>query len=201
MQRNLTNNEKYKLLDMDIDFICKEIQTELFLRECYTLGEETSLTLQEAIGSSLELELDTEVPQENTRLSFYTFDNQIIIIKKKKFHIKRFLELIGNSLGFCSGNAFGIANAVLQIFIHDFLTVLEEDASLVYSYLCYEYFIKGNIFNNVEIFEKINTYLTETQGYRWPKEKLNKILLQLEGLKVMEFRDGLLYVSDKIYFN
>ena len=199
MELKLTNNEKCELLELDADSWCEEVREELFFREGHVMSGAERLGLQDAIGESLELEIETEAPQENTRLSFYTSNNKIIVIKKKRFDIKRFFGLTISVLGMTSENALGITAAIVEILMNHFFTILDEDASMVYSYLCYEYFYNGKRFDNTEIFEKVNQHLAHALGYRWPESKIREELSQLEDVKVIECMEGKWYVYDKIY--
>ena len=62
----LTNSEKYELIEIDLEELCNEIKREILTRELYLLNKREIYILQEAIGDSTELEFDLEIPQENT---------------------------------------------------------------------------------------------------------------------------------------
>ena len=56
------------------------------------------------------------------------------------------------------------------------------------------------MFDSIEIFDKINQYLEQTQGIRWSDSKINHILLCLEDIRVIECNEGIFRVNDYIYF-
>ena len=156
---------------------------------------------EKAICDSIELEIDTEIPEDdNTRLSFYALNNELVVIRRKKINIKLFFELLTDLFSFSTGSNVTKIGAVLNIFLKTFLNVLDEDVALVYAFISNQYFKKGRQYNNVEIFDAVNKYLMEVLQMGWSADKINKILLQLESLQVIEFNNGLLKVNDKIYF-
>ena len=152
--------------------------------------------IQKAIGDSTELEFDLETPQENTRLSFYSINHQLVVIKRKSINIKMILELLIDTFNFSVGDNWTKIGVILSVLFKTFFDVLDDDIALVYSYLCNEYFINHIKISNIEIYDKVNEYL----GLNWSNDKINKILLQLENKRVIEFVDGVLKVKDKIYF-
>lgn len=192
----LTNSEKYELIEIDLEELCNEIKREILTRELYLLNKREIYILQEAIGDSTELEFDLEIPQENTRLSFYTINHQLVVIKRKSIDIKMFLELLIDAFDFSVGNKGTKIGVILKVLFKTCFDVLDDDIALVYSYLSNEYFINGIKISNVEIYDKVNKRL----GLNWSTDKINKILLQLENMRVIEFVDGVLKVKDKIYF-
>ncbi len=201
MELQLTNNEKYMLLDINPEELCKKIKNEVFTKELYTIKDEELDLIQGIIGDSIELEVDTEASENNNvRVSFYTLNDKIVVIKRKKIDIKLLIDLLIHSVEFSVGNTGTRIVVILNILQKLFLNILDDDVAILYSYLCKEYFVNGNKFSNIEIFGNINKHLKEYLGLSWSNNKINKILLQLERLQVIEFSNGILHVKDKIYF-
>ena len=101
-----------------------------------------------------------------------------------------------DTFNFSVGDNWTKIGVILSVLFKTFFDVLDDDIALVYSYLCNEYFINHIKISNIEIYDKVNEYL----GLNWSNDKINKILLQLENKRVIEFVDGVLKVKDKIYF-
>ncbi len=196
MELQLTNSEKYELIEIDLEELCNEIQREILTRELYLVNKSEKYMIQKAIGDSTELEFDLETPQENTRLSFYSINHQLVVIKRKSINIKMILELLIDTFNFSVGDNGTKIGVILSVLFKTFFDVLDDDIALVYSYLCNEYFINHIKISNIEIYDKVNEYLE----LNWSNDKINKILLQLENKRVIEFVDGVLKVKDKIYF-
>lgn len=201
MNLRLTNSDKCELLNIVPEELSNEIQNEIFFKEMYLVQNEELHMIEKAICDSIELEIDTEIPEDdNTRLSFYALNNELVVIRRKKINIKLFFELLIDLFSFSTGSNVTKIGAVLNIFLKTFLNVLDEDVALVYAFISNQYFKKGRQYNNVEIFDAVNKYLMEVLQMGWSADKINKILLQLESLQVIEFNNGLLKVNDKIYF-
>jgi len=201
MELCLTNSEKYELLDIDLEEVCNEVNEEFLLKEWHVFEKSELDRMKEALGESTELEIETVIEAENTRLSFYSLNNQIIVVKRKRINIRLFLEMLAEAFNFRAGNNETKVITIFVVLLKVYLNVLNEDVSFVYAHLCYEYFTNGRKFNNVEIYVELNKYLKKYFGVGWPNDKLNKILLKLEELHVIEFVDGFLNVNDKIYFD
>ena len=155
----LTNSEKYELIEIDLEELCNEIKREILTRELYLL-------------------------------------NKREMYKRQSIDIKMFLELLIDAFDFSVGNKGTKIGVILKVLFKTCFDVLDDDIALVYSYLSNEYFINGIKISNVEIYDKVNKRL----GLNWSTDKINKILLQLENMRVIEFVDGVLKVKDKIYF-
>lgn len=200
MESHLTNSDKYELLDIDMDGICEEIRHEMMIKEFYRIEPKEIVKIQEAIGNCLELEIDVDGTQgEPTRLSFYTLHKQVVVIRKKQIDIKLFFELLVETFQFYVGNNEEKIGIVLSVLLKTFLNVLDEETAVIYTYLCKAYYVNHQRFGNVEIYEEVNRYLRQYLGAAWSNDKIHRILLQLEGLGVIEFREGMLEVKDKIY--
>ena len=200
MKLQLTEFQKYEMLEIDVTELRDEIRKRILVVDMYSVKENELDMMQSAISNSIELEFDAEIPDGNTKLSFHMFDNKVLVIKKKQFSIKLFWSLMNDAVAFQAGNDVVRAWIVLNVIFKVFFSVLDEDVSFVYSCLCKEYFTNGRKINNVEIFDEINKYARQNLGGSWSNDKINKILLELEKLKVVTFEDGCLNVKDKIYF-
>jgi hypothetical protein len=200
MESHLTNSDKYELLDIDMDGMCEEIRHEMIIKEFYRIKPKEIAKIQEAIGNCLELEIDVDGAQgEPTRLSFYTLHKQIVVIRKKQIDIKLLFELLVEVFPFSAGDNEEKIRVILIVLLKTFLNVLDEETSVIYAYLCKAYFVNHQRFGNIEIYDEVNQYLRQYLGAAWSKDKIHRILRQLEGLRVIEFREGMLEVKDKIY--
>lgn len=200
MKLQLTEFQKYEMLEIDVKELRDEIKKRILTSEMYSVKENELDIMQKAISNSIELEVDTEVPEENTKLSFYTHDNRVVVIRRKQFSIKLFWDLMNEAITFQAGNDITRVWTVLRVIFKVFFSVLDEDVSFVYSCICKEYFTNGNKISNLDIFDEVNKYVRQNLGGSWPNDKINKTLLELEKLKVIAFENGFLDVKDKIYF-
>ena len=100
---------------------------------------------------------------------------------------------------FSAGDNEEKIRVILIVLLKTFLNVLDEETSVIYAYLCKAYFVNHQRFGNIEIYDEVNQYLRQYLGAAWSKDKIHRILRQLEGLRVIEFREGMLEVKDKIY--
>lgn len=195
----LTNSEKCELLHINLEELNNEIRKNILVEQLYTISDQELGVIQSIICDSIDLEVETKAPEDDVRISFYTLNNRVVIIKKKKMDIKLLFDLLIHSTEFLDGGIPTRIGIVLNVIVKLFLNVLDGEIVIVYSYLCVEYFVNGIKFNNTEIFNEINKYLKTNFGFGWSNDKINKVLLELEDLGVIEFSDGVLHVKDKIY--
>lgn len=198
---HLTYDEKLKLLDIDPNELHGILRRELSMAQLRTIEDEKVCEFQDVIENCIEIETEL-VPSDGdfSRASFYTADGKVIVIKRKRFNIRTFFNMIFNILPSIGGNCFAIIYAVLNVLMHMFIQILDEDVTGVYLFLCHEYYQNGRCFDNTEIFDKVNQHLEEIQGVHWPDSKINRILLCLEDIRVIECREGIFQPNDYIYF-
>lgn len=198
----IEKNIKYEMLDIDINKVCREIKREVFAKELYSIKEDELFFLQETIGEIIELDIETQVLSDNTRKSFYLSNNRIVVIKNKKINIKLFFDILDASYELIDNRIEKRIAIIIELFIKLFFNVLNKDSAIVYSYLCNEYFIHARQFKNTEVNERINQYLKKKLGLSWSEDKILEILRYLEeDIRVIECRNGVFHVNDKIYFN
>lgn len=200
MELQLTNDEKYELLEINQGDLCEEIKKETFITQLYTIKDDELSLIEGIIGDSIELEIDISDSEDITRASFRVWGNQIVVIRSKKLNIKRLVELMLHAYEFSTGGAAAKIGVVLNILVKQFFDVLDDDVAIIYSHLCIEYFKNHRVFGNIEIFDEVNRYLGQNLGLNWSNDKINRILTELENLRVIEFDNGNLYVKDEIYF-
>lgn len=197
---NLTNENKFGLLDIDIKEVCQDIRGKVSVLESCALSDDELNSIQNIIGDSIELDLDLEEPVENTRVSFYTKDGKVVVVKAKKLDVKRLFNLFRLSLEFMAGNELTKIGVTISILLELFFQFPDKDLSDVYVYLAHEYFDNGKKFNNIEIFDAVNQHL-KSEGVRRSNEKIQEELKMLENdLHVIECVNGIYEVKDKIYF-
>lgn len=197
---HLTYDEKFKLLDIDPNELHKTLSSELSMAQLRTIEDEKVCKFQNVIGHCIEIETELiPLNGDYNRASFYTSEGKIIVIKLKKFNIKTFFNVLFSILPSIGGNQFAIIYAIINVFMNLFLQTLDEDMTIVYLFLCQEYYQNGRYFDNIEIFNKVNQYLEKTQGIHWPNSKINHILLKLENIHVIECAEGIYKPKDYIY--
>lgn len=201
MMLRLTYDEKFKLLDIDPNELHKTLRRELSMAQLRTIEDEKVCELQDAIENCIEIETElAPLDGDYNRASFYIADGKVIVIKLKRFNIRTFFNVLLNILPSIGGNCFAIIGAVLNVLMNVFVQILDEDVTSIYLFLCHEYYKSGRCFDNTEIFDKVNQYLEETQGVHWPDSKINRILLNLESIHVIECREGIFQPNDYIHF-
>lgn len=198
----LANNEKYKQLGIDSEEFCNIIQNDIRLKG-YIIKKEHLNSVKKIVGDSIEFDIESDTSGGDiTRASFYVSNEQIVVIKGKKLNIKLMISMLFNLFEFSRETDIVIKiETILNILMQLLFNVLDEDVSIIYLYLANEYFNNNNRFNNIEIYERINTYLKNSRKLSWSDTKINKLLLQLENLEVIECSNGVYLVKDKIYFN
>ncbi|WP_289302117.1 hypothetical protein [Sporofaciens musculi] len=196
----LTYDEKCKLLDIDPNELHKTLKHELSMAQLRTMEDEKVCEFQDAIGNCIEIETELlPLDGDFSRASFYTADGKVIVVKRKRFNVKLFFGVIYKILSSIGGNEFIIMFTVLNILLDVFVHILDEDMTVIYLFLCRSYYQNNRYFDNTEIFDKVNQHLAETQGVHWPDSKINRILLKLEDLRVIECPDGIFQPKDHIY--
>ncbi len=201
MMSHLTCDEKFKLLNIDSNELHMTLKRELSMAQLRKIEKEEVLQFQNAIGNCIEIETElTSLDNDHSRASFYTMDGKVAVIKLKRFNIKAFFKILLIILPSIEGNSFVIMSTILNILMEMFFQILDEDVSTVYLFLSHEYYQNGKCFDSIEIFDKINQYLEQTQGIRWSDSKINHILLCLEDIRVIECNEGIFRVNDYIYF-
>lgn len=198
----LTNLEKFKLLEINIDELQQEIQREISMTEMHKVSDGALSEISDIIGDSIELEVAAEEPLENTKASFLMKEGRVLVLKAKRLNVKQLFFLFTKAQQFLEGNELErIAIVIYSIFML-FFQNLDEDLSRIYAYLAYEYFHNGRKFNNVEIFDAINRYLKESLDTSWTNREIDQKLIWLEKeLRVLECINGIYEVRDKIYFS
>ena len=200
MMSHLTCDEKFRLLDIDSNELHRILRRELSMAQLRTFEDEEVCQFQDAIGNCIEIET-AQIPLDGdyNRASFYTADGKVIVLKRKRFNTKTFFNVIFDILPSIGGNCFAIMSAILNILMKMFFQVLDEDVTAIYLFLCQEYYNNGRLFDNIEIFDKVNQHLEQTQGVHWPDSKINRILLSLEEIRVIECKDGIFQPNDYIH--
>ncbi len=200
MMLRLTYDEKFKLLDIDPNDLHKTLSRELSMAQLRTIEDEKVCELQDAIENCIEIETELlPLDGDYNRASFYTADGKVIVIKLKRFNIRTFFNALLHIFPSIGGNCFAIIGAVLNVLMDVFVQILDEDVTSVYLFLCHEYYQNGRCFDNTEIFDKVNQHLEATQGVHWPDSKINRILLNLESIHVIECREGIFQPIDYIH--
>ncbi len=197
----LKNQNKFELLEIDAEKLCRDIRHEISINELYLLNDDELHFIQNIIGDSIELEVGLEDPVESTRASFYMKNGQMVVIKAKKLNVKELFSLLGSVEGFIQGTNLTRICIVIGLLIELFYQIMDKDLSKVYVYLANEYFNNGKKFNNMEIFDAVNQYIKESMNVKWSNKKIQEELDKLEHeLRVIECIDGVYTVKDKIYF-
>ena len=197
---HLTCDEKFKFLDIDSNELHRILRRKLSMAQLRTFEDEEVIQFQDVIGNCIEIETtSTPLDGDYNRASFYTADGKVIVLKLKRFNIKTFFNVLLDILPSIGGNCFSITSAVLNVLMDIFFQILDEDVTTVYLFLCQEYYQNGRLLDNTEIFDKVNQHLEQTQGVHWPDSKINRILLSLEDIHVIECRDGIFQPNDYIY--
>lgn len=197
---HLTCDEKFMLLDIDSNELHRILRRELSMAQLCTFEDEEVCQFQDAIGNCIEIETaQTPLDGDYNRASFYTSDGKVIVFKLKQFNIKTFFKVIFDILPSIGGNRFTIMSTILNILMNMFFQILDEDVTAVYLFLCQEYYQNGRLFDNTEIFDKVNQHLEQIQGVHWSDSKINRILLNLEKIRVIECRDGIFQPNDYIH--
>lgn len=197
----LSNAEKFKLLEIDETQLRQMIQNAFLIEESHKLKDYELDSISGMIGESIALEFDTEEPVENTRASIYVREGKVVVLKAKMLNIGKLFSLAVKAPEFMRGDNYFRICIVISALYQIFYQELDEDLSKIYTYLASEYFQHGRKFNNVEIYDVVNQYVKENSGVKWTHEKINKKLAKLENeLKVIECVDGIYNVKDKIYF-
>ncbi|MCM1212110.1 MAG: hypothetical protein NC318_10945 [Blautia sp.] len=197
----LTNQEKFELMEIDIEKIRQKVQEEISMDELYVLTDNELDSIQEIVGDSIELDVDSEESVENTRASFDIKNGQVLVIKAKKINAKLLFSLFKSVEGLISGSNLTRMFIVINLLMEYFCEVLDKDLSRVYTYLANEYFNNGRKFNNIEIIGVVNQYIKESMHVEWSDQKIQEKLNKLEyDLRVIECIDGVYVVTDKINF-
>lgn len=90
--------------------------------------------------------------------------------------------------------------AVGKFIVGLFVRVLDEEATMVYSWMARRYFKEGHRFENTMIYGEINNFLKEQYGFIWASQKIDDTLGKLEEAGVIEWSDGYVRAIDEIYF-
>lgn len=197
----LTNQNKFELLEIDVEKLCRDIQNEISMDELYVLNADELGSIQNIIGDSIELEVGLEDPGESVRASLYMKNGQVVVIRAKKLNIKLLFFLFGSVEAFINGTNLTRICIVVDLLIKFLFQVVDKDLSKVYVYLADEYFNKGRKFNNIEIFDAVNQYIKENMDVKWSNRRIQEKLDILEHeLRVIECIDGVYEVKDQIYF-
>lgn len=197
----LTNLEKFELLEIDIAKLRQDIRKEISIEELCVLSDDELNSIQNIIGESIELEIEPEEPVENTRASFLKKNKQIVVIKAKALDTKLLFYLLGSAGGFINGTKLTRAYILIDVLFKVFYQMVDKESSEVYTYLADEQFSHGRKFNNIEIFDAVSQYIKESMGVQWSNQKIQEKLDKLEKeLRVIECIDGVYKVNDKIHF-
>lgn len=198
----LTSDDKCKLLSINEDEMVDYFRKEIFIHSGLSLNEEQLVSIEKAIINSLDIELEETQIQKNVKISLKIKDGQIVVIKAKKLSLINFFVAMKNIDAIV--NAENVSTVVLNsisLVIDLFVTNMDKEKSMVYSYLAYLTLYENKKISNVEVYDVIKTYYRESYAEEISDMRIRTILYALEyDFRVIEFLEEYLVVNDKIYF-
>lgn len=198
----LTNDDKCKLLSINEDEMVDYFRKEIFIHSGLSLNEEQLVSIEKAIINSLDIEVEETHIQKNVKISLKIKDGQIVVIKAKKLSLLNFFVAMKNIDAIV--NAENVSTVVLNsisLVIDLFVTNMDKEKSMVYSYLAYLALYENKKISNVEVYDVIKTYYRESYAEKISDMRIRTILYALEyDFRVIEFLEEYLVVKDKIYF-
>lgn len=198
----LTSDDKCKLLSINEDEMVDYFRKEIFIHSGLSLNEEQLVSIEKAIINSLDIEVEETQMQKNVKISLKIKDGQIVVIKAKKLSLLNFFVAMKNIDAIV--NAENVSTVVLNsisLVIDLFVTNMDKEKSMVYSYLAYLTLYENKKISNVEVYDVIKMYYRESYAEEISDMRIRTILYALEyDFRVIEFLEEYLVVKDKIYF-
>lgn len=200
MKVQLSDEEIYTLAEIDIARLCTMVRERALMRELCKIEDEEINKVRMLIAECIDIDLEAVENEINTRACFHSFDGKLIVVRRRTFDLKLLFQEVKYLLELGFAGKYESILIVAKIILSFFVDFLDGDSEMIFSMLCTRYFLKGEAIHNIDIFEKINTFLKEEMGTEWSYKKINDVLRTLEKASVIEWDNGNLMVKDKIYF-
>lgn len=198
----LTLNDKLLLMEIDEKKLEDTIREELFMKTLHTFSDMENNELRHITDECLNVDIELAEPEINTRLSIKMLGGKVVVIKTKKFNIARFIHSIMKMANINIDSELDIVYTILEIFSINFISLLDSDRSLIYSYLCKRYYIDFKAMSIEETYKDVENYINNYLNLGWSKKHIRDTINELENeYKVIKFEDDKLKVIDEIMFN
>lgn len=195
----LTLNDKLLLMEIDEKKLEDTIREELFMKTLHTFSDMEINDLMRITDECLKVDIELAEPEINTRLSIKMLDGKVVVIKTKKFNIARFIYSIMKMANINIDSELDIVYSILEIFSINFVSLLDSDRSLIYSYLCKRYYNDFKAMSIEETYKDVEKYINNYLNLGWSKKHIRDTINELENeYKVIKFEDGKLKVIDEI---
>ena len=152
------------------------------------------------IDKNIELEIEPVRLEENegTMACYDVLDGKLIVVKRKRINLQLLFKELQPAISFGMGDEFAKVLSVLQFIMIMFVQKLDEDASLIYSWIARKYFNEGVLVENTQIYEEINAFLKIQFNCIWPEKKIDQVLDKIVDAGVAEWKEGYFWPLDRV---
>lgn len=198
----LTLNDKLSLMQIEDKSQEQVLKENVFMETSYVLSDDEIDSLRHIIDECLNLDTEIIEPEINTRLSVKMSNGKVVVVKAKRFNIARFVEFVFQMINTDFNNKLNVVYSIMATFYINFISLLDSDESMVYSFLCKRYYVDYAVMSIEETYKNVGEYINKEMNLGWPVKNIKDIIDKLENeCRVIEFVDGRLKVIDELMFD
>lgn len=191
---------KFKLIGVDENSFKEALEQYVADESMQRLSSVELESTIDIIDKNIELEIEPVRLEENegTMACYDVLDGKLIVVKRKRINLQLLFKELQPAINFGMGDEFAKVLSVLQFIMIMFVQKLDEDASLIYSWIARKYFNEGILVENTQIYEEINTFLKTQFNCIWPEKKIDQVLDKIVDAGVAEWKEGYFWPLDRV---